>query len=449
MNVSVVGLGKLGSPLAAVLASKGHRVIGCDLNEEFVRKINAGEAPVFEPQLAELIQANRERLTATTDVAYAVANSDVTFVVVATPSDETKRFSLKYVLPVSKTIGQAIREKDDYHLVVMTSTVMPRSCDEQIVPAIEEASGKRCGVDFGMCYNPEFIALGSVVRDMLHPDFVLVGESDQKAGEILESIYSNLYEANESPSPVCRMNFVNAELTKIAVNTFVTTKISYANMLAGVCEKVAGADADVVTGAIGLDSRIGKKYLRGSLPYGGPCFPRDNVAFATFAREVGADADVAEATDEINRLRNVHLEEMITARLPEGARVGILGLSYKPNTDVVEVSPGIALAKRLLEKGTSVVVFDPAAMNNARRELGETVAYAQSAADCAKQVSVLVVAVPWKEFASLTPADLMQGGERPTIIDCWRFFSPETFGEAADCISLGVGPVAQVAERVG
>src|SRR5262245_2714648 len=213
MNVSVVGLGKLGSPLAAVLASKGHRVIGCDLNEEFVRKINAGEAPVFEPQLAELIQANRERLTATTDVAHAVQNSDVTFVVVATPSDETKRFSLKYVLPVSKAIGEAIRQKDDYHLVVMTSTVMPRSCDEQIVPAIEEASGKRCGVDFGVCYNPEFIALGSVVRDMLHPDFVLVGESDPKAGEILESIYTNLYEANQAPSPVCRMNFVNAELT--------------------------------------------------------------------------------------------------------------------------------------------------------------------------------------------------------------------------------------------
>ncbi len=442
MKTSVVGLGKLGAPLAAVLASKGHSVIGVDINEEFVRKINAGEAPVFEPRLAEMIQENRERLSATADCRRAVLESDVTFIIVATPSDETRRFSLRYVFPVAETIGKAIAEKSSYHLVVLTSTVMPGSCDKEVVPVLEEASGKQCGVDFGLCYNPEFIALGSVVRDMLNPDFVLIGESDSKAGEILESIYDNLYEQNKSRPPVCRMNFINAELSKLSVNTFVTTKISYANMLAGICEKLPGADADVVTSAIGCDSRIGKKYLKGGLPYGGPCFPRDNVAFATFARELGAAANVAEATDEINRLRNIGIEEMISSRLSNGGRVGILGLSYKANTDVVEVSPGIALAKRLIENGRPVVVYDPAAMNNARRELGDSVEYASSAAECAGQASVLVVAVNWDEFRKLSANDLLQNGERPTIIDCWRALQSDDFTHAAEFLSLGMGPVA-------
>ena len=177
---------------------------------------------------------------------------------------------------------------------------MPGSTGGTLLPALEEHSGKKCGTDFGLCYNPEFIALGSVIRDMLNPDMILIGESDARSGEILEELYQGVCESNPR---IQRMNFVNAELTKLSVNTFVTTKISYANMLAQVCETLPGADVDVVTSAIGCDTRIGQKYLKGALGYGGPCFPRDNVAFSALARANGAPALLAEATDQLNRSR--------------------------------------------------------------------------------------------------------------------------------------------------
>ena len=341
MRVSVIGLGKLGSPLAAVLASKGHEVIGVDLNPEFVRLLNEGRAPVQEPRLQELIDASQGRLRATVDVEEATLQSEISFVIVPTPSDAKGAFTNKYVIEAVTAIGKALRKMDSYHVVNITSTVMPGSMGGEIRRALESASGRIVGKDLGLCYNPEFIALGSVIRDMLLPDAILIGESDTRAGDLLESIYRTSCENNP---PVQRMNFVNAELTKISVNTFVTTKISYANMLADICDRLPGADVDVVTNAVGMDSRIGRKYLKGALGYGGPCFPRDNVAFGSLARSVGARADVAEATDRINRYQIDRLVSAVASRLNRGARVGILGLSYKPETGVIEESQGVMLA---------------------------------------------------------------------------------------------------------
>src|SRR5262245_10730941 len=276
MRVSVISLGKLGSPLAAVLASKGHEVVGVDLNQEFVRLLNAGRAPVQEPQLQELVDASKGRLRATMSLEEATLQSEISFVIVPTPSDSRGAFSNKHVIEAVMGIGKALRKKDAYHLVNITSTVMPGSTGGEIREALEISSGRTVGKNVGLCYNPEFIALGSVVRDMLLPDAILIGESDLRAGDLLESIYRTT--CDNSP-PVQRMNFVNAEITKLSVNTFVTTKISYANMLADICDRLPGADVDVVTNAVGLDSRIGRKYLKGALGYGGPCFPRDNIAF--------------------------------------------------------------------------------------------------------------------------------------------------------------------------
>jgi UDPglucose 6-dehydrogenase len=177
---------------------------------------------------------------------------------------------------------------------------------------------------------------------MLNPDMILIGESDERSGAILEKFYQGVCESNPR---IKRMNFVNAELTKLSVNTFVTTRISYANMLAQVCETIPGADVDVVTSAIGCDTRIGQKYLKGALGYGGPCFPRDNVAFSALARTNGAPALLAEATDQLNRRQVPRLGAMILAKLPEGGTAGVLGLSYKPDTGVIEESQGVALAK--------------------------------------------------------------------------------------------------------
>jgi UDPglucose 6-dehydrogenase len=304
------------------------------------------------------------------------------------------------------------------------------------LPTLESHSGKKCGVDFGLCYNPEFIALGSVIHDMLNPDFVLVGESDVRSGAVLEEFYKGIL---DNDAPVVRMNIVNAELTKISVNTFVTTKISYANMLAEVCERIPGCDVDVVTSAIGLDTRIGRKYIKGALGYGGPCFPRDNVAFAHMARSVGAEPTLAEAADAVNWRQVSRLVDLVSSHLPEGGRVGILGLSYKPDTNVVEESQGVKLARSLLSTGVPVVLYDPLAMDNARQVLGDGPTFVSSPQECVQQADVIVITIPWAEFKEIQPADLARNPGRPVVLDCWRILDGEQFAEVADYVALGLG----------
>ena len=440
MRLSIVGLGKLGAPMAAVMAHKGHSVIGVDVNPASVAALQDGRAPVNEPGLPEMIEANRERLAATQDYGEAVLGSEVTFIIVPTPSDPGGRFSMRYVLSAAEKIGAALRGKTAWHLVVLSSTVMPGSTGGELLPALEAASGKRCGTGFGLCYNPEFIALGSVIRDMLNPDMILIGESDERSGALLERLYTGVCDSNPR---IRRMNYVNAELTKLSVNTFVTTKISYANMLAQVCETLPGADVDVVTSAIGCDSRIGRKYLKGALGYGGPCFPRDNVAFSALARANGVPALLAEATDAMNRRQVPRLAEMIQSCLPEGGAAGILGLSYKPNTEVIEESQGIGIARELLARGVKVMVYDPAAMTNARAVLSGPVTFAASAAECARFADVLAIVTPWEEFRRISPADLQRAGRKVTVLDCWRILDPNSLN--VDFLRLGCGADDSVA----
>ena len=451
MKLSIIGLGKLGGPMAAVMAHKGHHVVGVDKNPLVVTAIREGRPPANEPQLAEMIAANRARLTATHDYEEAILATDVTFIIVPTPLGSGGRFSMEHVLNAAVQIGRVLRNKQAWHLVVLSSTVMPGSVGGQLLPALEKYSGKKCGAGFGLCYNPEFIALGSVVRDMLNPDMILIGESDARSGAILEELYTGLC---ESRPRIQRMNFVNAELTKLAVNTFVTTKISYANMLAELCEKLSGADVDVVTGALGCDTRIGAKYLKGALGYGGPCFPVDNIALSTLARENGVPALLAEATDALNRHQAPRVAELLLSRLPQGGTVGVLGLAYKAHTEVIEESQGVAIAKVLAARGARVVVYDPAAMELTRRQLGDSIAYAASAAECAGQSDVLAITTPWPEFGKLAPSDLkpadMKKGAKPVIVDCWRVLPRAAFEDAAEYLTLGYGmsnPLVLVAER--
>lgn len=437
MQISVVGLGKLGAVLAGVLADRGHEVIGVDVNPAAVVAINEGRAPVSEPGLEEMMRRNAGRLSATASFDAAISATGITFVVVPTPSGSDGTFSLKYVLSASEAIARALRTKSGYHLVVISSTVMPGSTGGQVLPMIESISGRKCGPDFGLCYNPEFIALGSVIHDMSSPDMILVGESDATAGGTLEELYRGVC---LNHPPVARMNFVNAELTKISVNTYVTTKISYANMLAEVCEQVPGADADVVSEAIGLDTRIGRKYLKGALGYGGPCFPRDNAAFSRFAEQHRVEATLADATDRVNRRQAARLGERMLALLADGESAGILGLSYKPDTDVIEESQGIMLAQHLLAVGRKVIVYDPVAMQNARRVLHGEVTFAPSMEACASEAGVLAIATPWNQFKALRPNHLRQSAGRPAILDWWRMLPEADFKPVADYAACGRGP---------
>jgi UDPglucose 6-dehydrogenase len=437
MRVSVIGLGKLGSPLAAVLASKGHEVVGVDLNSEFVHLINEGRAPVLEPRLQELIDVGRSRLRATMDLEEATLQSDISFVIVPTPSDAKGAFTNKYVVEAVVGIGQALRKKSSYHVVNITCTVMPGSTGGEIRQALEGASGRVVGKNVGLCYNPEFIALGNVIEGLLHPDFLLIGESDPRSGQVLEDFYETIC---GGATPAARMSFVNAELTKLSVNTFVTTKISYANMLADICDRLPGADADVVTDAVGLDSRIGRKYLKGALGYGGPCFPRDNVAFGYLARSIGARADLAEATDRINRYQIDRLVEAVRGRVNRGASIGILGLSYKPETGVIEESQGVALAARLADQGFHVSVYDPLALPAASAVLGSKASPAESAEACVRSSDLVVITTPWPQFRSLPGAAFARpGGERRVVIDCWRVLPQEQIQSVADLVYLGFG----------
>jgi UDPglucose 6-dehydrogenase len=435
-RVSVVGLGKLGAPLAAVLASRGFSVIGLDVNKTFVDAMNAGKMPIIEPQLNELIAANKDRLSATMDANEAMQKSDASFVIVPTPSDSTGFFSNRFVLQAMETLGKALRNKKGYHVVVITSTVMPGTTGSEIKAALESASGRKVGPDLGLCYNPEFIALGSVVRDMLYPDSILIGESDTKAGDMLQTIYLQMC---EKKPPVQRMNWVSAELTKISVNTYVTTKISYANMLADICDRLPGADVDVVTKALGADTRIGSKYLKGAMGYGGPCFPRDNVAFAALARKLGARADVAEATDRINNYQIDRLSSLVAKFAKAGTRIALLGLSYKPQTPVVEESHSVKLAAKLADAGYIVTVHDPLAQDAALAVLGEKVVGASSIESAVRDCDLLIVGTGWPDYKTIDPTWCKRDGQRLTILDLWRTLPAEKFDAVADLLYLGSG----------
>lgn len=422
-HISIIGLGKLGSPMVACFAEKGFSVIGVDINPSFVEKMARAEAPVFEPGLQEMLTENKAKISATTDIDQAVRETDATFVIVPTPSDEKGGFSLKYVMPAMEAVGQSIKKKSSFHLVVLTSTVMPGSTGSQVLEVLEEASGKQCGKDFGLCYSPEFIALGNVIEGMLRPDFNLIGESDENSGQLLEDIYARVCDGT---APAARMNWVNAELTKISVNTFVTTKISYANMLAEICEKIPGADVLEVTRGLGMDKRIGGKYLKGALGYGGPCFPRDNIAFTQMARDLNAPARLSEVTHEINVHQVERVAEKIISYLSGRKKVAILGLSYKPQTNVIECSQGIQLAEKLANMDLQVSVYDPAAMENARRILEERVQYAKSAQDCVADAEVTVIMTPWEEFKDFK-AEWLKHEDNCVLIDCWRTLKQSNF----------------------
>lgn len=444
-KISVIGLGKLGAPMLAVFAHKGFEVIGLDLNPAFVDAVNAGRAPVVEPNLQELIDSSRSRIRATLDMREAVLNTDVTFIIVPTPSGSDLFFSNDYVIAALQSIGAVLREKQGYHVVVVTSTVMPGSMDGVLREAIEKASGRKVGEHLGFCYNPEFIALGSVVHDMMNPDMLLIGESDEKAGAFLEAIYR---QSTESNPEFQRMSWVNAELCKIAVNTYVTTKISYANMIAEMCDCLNGADADVVTAALGADSRIGKKYIRGAIGYGGPCFPRDNKAFAALGRRLGIRPDIAEATDIINNHQTVRLQNVIQNAARPGSRVAILGLSYKPNTPVIEESQGLALAAALSDAGYNVSVTDPEAMSSLPAELPARVIRAESAEAAVKDADVSVIMTAWEAYRELPGSLFGKGTKAQTVIDPWRIIRTEELDPSVRYIRLGKGDWMHV-ERAG
>ncbi len=421
-KVSVIGLGKLGASMVAAIASRGFEVIGVDINQKSVDAVNEGREPVQETNLEKVISENRERICATMSHEEAILDSDISFVIVPTPSDDKGSFSLQYAAWAFKEIGKALKKKKTYHTIVLTSTVLPGATRYGLLPILEKESGKKAGKDFGLCYSPEFIALGSIINDFLNPDFTLVGELDERCGKILEDFYSRVMFGDP---PCKRMSLENAELTKISVNTFVTTKITFANMLADLCERIPGGNIDVVTDALGTDRRIGKKYLTGAIGYGGPCFPRDNVALSYMARTLNSSALIAETTDQINRSIAETFTEKLRSSIEKGVTVAILGLAYKPSSHVVEESQGIYLAKTLSEAGARVVAYDPLANESANAELHGKIVVLDSAKKCLEQADIVLITTADEEFKKLKVEDFRASGHRVAVYDFWRILKNE------------------------
>jgi len=432
MRLAVIGLGKLGGPLAALLAASGNEVVGADLNKRVVDLVNSGRAPVAETGLEELMAKAAPHLRATLEVEGAVEEAEVAFCVVPTPSLPDSSFDTSYAEAAFERIGTGFARRSLGHRVaVLTSTVLPGATEARVRPALERGYGKPLGDELGLCYSPEFIALGSVIENMRHPDMLLMGASSTwAADEALAAIRS----VAGNDVPVARMSIVDAEMTKIAVNTYVTTKISYANMIAEMCERLPGADAAVVTAAIGLDSRIGHKYLRPAAPYGGPCFPRDNAAFAGLASSLGVTADIAVATDAINKRQVDRLVDRVASVISPGEKVAILGLSYKPSTPVIDESFGMKLASALAERQIRVAAYDPAAVGLARSHLPPSVELSTTAEGALAGSSVVVIATAWPEFAEIDSLD----GVR-MLYDAWRLVPERAVPSSVELLSPGLG----------
>jgi len=354
-SASVFGLGKLGACIAATLAARGFDVVGVDIDAEKVRRLNEGLPPVEEPLLAQTIRAGRARLRASTDPHDAV-KTDVSFFIPPTGSLPDGSFSNEFLLKAMQPCAKALLAAGKKgHLFVCSSTTTPGTCDTVLVPMIEKETKWTCGRDFGFCYNPEFIALGNVVNGLLEPDLVLIGESDPGSGAALERLYKKY---NRNRPQISRMSLVSAELTKISLNSYITMKISFTNQLRMIAERFPKADIHAVLDAIGGDSRIGKKYLRAGLSYGGPCFPRDNRLVAYTARQVGVSASLAEASDKVNEETKRDLLEKVKTRIARNDTVAVLGLSYKPDTYITEEAAGLYLAQHLKHEGYRVLVHD-------------------------------------------------------------------------------------------
>lgn len=421
-DASIIGLGKLGASMLAGMASRGLNVIGVDVSPKAVEAVQRHCAPVEETDLDATIKANSQHIAATLDYDEAVHNSPISFVIIPTPSDERGAFSLKYAAQCFASIGKSLRSKDEYHVVVLTSTVLPGSTRNGLLPILEKESGKKCGKDFGLCYNPEFIALGSVIKNFLNPDFYLLGEFDSRSGDALELVH-NRVSANKAP--VKRMNLENAEIAKIAVNSFVTLKISYANLLGDICDRVPEANIDVVSDAIGTDSRIGRKYITGGLGFGGPCFPRDNAALAFLGEYLGAETSILRTNDAYNHSNSDRILQRLKNRLPAGGKAAVLGLSYKPFSHIVEESASIYLCRSLKNLGYSVSGYDPLARESAKQALGIWYDIVDSLDACLMDADIIFIGTPDPMFKELRPEQFARSGKTVYIVDFWRCLSQE------------------------
>ena len=399
MRISIVGSGYVGTTIAACFADVGHNVVNVDIDESTVASLNDGRPPIHEPGLDELVAEHAGNgLRATTDYA-AVTDTDVTFLALPTPAEDDGHIDLSVTKAGARSLGAALAGSDGPHVVVTKSTVVPTTTEEVLAPIVAEESGMTVGDDLHVGMNPEFLREGSAVADFLDPDKVVLGAATDRARETLRSVFDPLVDRAGDPS-VIETGIAEAEMIKYANNGFLAAKISLANDIANVCAEY-GIDSEAVLSAIGLDHRIGSAFLGAGVGWGGSCFPKDVAAIIAAARDVGYEPAMLEAAVEVNDRQPVRLLERLREYVdPDGARIAVLGLAFKPGTDDVRNSRAIPLVEALAEAGASVVGYDPVATDNFRERYPD-VEYAGSAAAALDGADAAVVVTDWEEFADL------------------------------------------------
>jgi UDPglucose 6-dehydrogenase len=396
MKVSIIGSGYVGSVSAACFAELGHEVICIDIDEEKVRQINAGIPPIWEEGLGELMSKYAEKsLIATSDYDYAVQNTDVSFICVGTPSDEDGSIDLGIVKAASASLGRAIGKKDHYHVVVVKSTVVPETTEKVVLPLIEEYSGKTAGRDFGIAMNPEFLREGKAVYDFMHPDKIVVGAIDKRSGFVVSELYREL------DCEVTHTNPRTAEMIKYVNNSFLATKISFANEVGNIC-KLLDIDTYEVMDAVGTDFRIERNFLNCGAGFGGSCFPKDVKALIGKARDINYDPELLRSVVNVNDRQPLKMIELLQEKIGElkKKRVAVLGLAFKNDTDDIRESRSIPVIAELLRLDADVVAYDPMAAESMKKIFGNVV-YTDTAAEALVDADGCLIMTEWGEFKEL------------------------------------------------
>jgi UDPglucose 6-dehydrogenase len=418
MNVAVVGTGYVGLVVGACLAETGNDVICADVDERKIGQLRQNHLPIYEPGLEPLVTRNQRdgRLQFTTDVGAAIERSDVIFIAVGTPPDEDGSADLTHVLDVATTIG---RHMNRPKLVVTKSTV-PVGTAQKVRAAI----AAQTKTAFQVCANPEFLKEGAAVEDFMKPDRVIVGVDSQEAAQLIGELYAPFVRTG---NPIIFMDLASAEMTKYAANAMLATRISFMNQIARLCDAV-GADVTLVRKGIGSDRRIGPAFLFPGPGYGGSCFPKDVKALIRTAQDCGVSLDVLDSVETANERQKRVLYEKLARHFGGKLRnvtVGVWGLAFKAETDDVRESPALVLVEQLLEAGARVRAHDPAAMDTARRELGDRVTYASTAYEALEGAAALVIATEWLEYRNPDFGRIKQALSRPLIVDGRNLYDPQ------------------------
>ena len=419
MKIAVVGTGYVGLVLGACLAENGNDVICVDKDAATIATLEAGEIPIFEPGLAELVRRNHgeERLSFTTDLSKAVRESDIAFIAVGTPQGEDGSADLQHVLGVARDIGRAMTG----YMVVVDKSTVPVGTAKKVHAAV----ASQTTYPFSVVSNPEFLKQGAAIEDFMKPDRVVIGveEDDVRAADIMRELYGPF---TRTGAPILMMDSASAELSKYAANSILATRISFMNEMANVCE-VTGANVDHVRKALGADRRIGSSFLFPGVGYGGSCFPKDTRALLRFSADRGYEFRILKAVEAVNETQKSRIVGKIQAHFTElrGRTIAIWGLAFKPRTDDMREAPAIAIIERLLELGATVRAYDPEATVTARRLFGDRIVLCEKSYDALAGADALTIVTEWNEFREPNFARMRVLMRQPVVFDGRNIYSPE------------------------